>query len=409
MGKRDAKDRGVTDGRSMDRVAEEKGSGGKRSINEKRILKSITNFIKKETVLCAAAVLAAGSMIFVPPDRAYLDYPDYRVLALLFCLMLVIAGLQSIGLFRYLGFRLLGGMRSTRQLGMLLVALCFFSSMLITNDVALITFVPFAIMVLKLAGQEEMMIPVVVLQTVAANLGSMLTPIGNPQNLYLYSAFELDMGSFLWYMLPLALLSAILLGAAVFLRGSIPMAIKVMEEIKAPQRGKLLMYIGLFLICLTCVLRILPWQVMLAVMIFAVLCIDRKLFRSVDYFLLLTFLCFFLFIGNVERIPAVSSALRRWIDGSELNMGIVLSQVISNVPAAILLSGFTENVRPLLYGVNIGGLGTLIASLASVISYRCYGNHEGAQKGAYLKAFTLYNVIFLAVLYGAGVLALRLW
>lgn len=409
MGKRDAKDRGVTDGRSMDRVAEEKGSGGKRSINEKRILKSIISFIKKETVLCAAAVLAAVSMIFVPPDRAYLDYPDYRVLALLFCLMLVIAGLQSIGLFRYLGFRLLGGMRSTRQLGMLLVALCFFSSMLITNDVALITFVPFAIMVLKLAGQEEMMIPVVVLQTVAANLGSMLTPIGNPQNLYLYSAFELDMGSFLWYMLPLALLSAILLGAAVFLRGSIPMDIKVMEEIKAPQRGKLLMYIGLFLICLTCVLRILPWQVMLAVMIFAVLCIDRKLFRSVDYFLLLTFMCFFLFIGNVERIPAVSSALRRWIDGSELNMGIVLSQAISNVPAAILLSGFTENVRPLLYGVNIGGLGTLIASLASVISYRCYGNHEGAQKGAYLKAFTLYNVIFLAVLYGAGVLALRLW
>ena len=367
----------------------------------------LIRFFKKETVLCIAAVLAAVSMFFVPPDKAYLEYPDFRVLALLFCLMLVVAGLQSIGLFRYLGFRLLNGMRSTRQLSLLLVALCFFTSMLITNDVALITFVPFAVMVLKLAGQEGRMIPVVVLQTVAANLGSMLTPIGNPQNLYLYSAFEMDMGSFLWYMLPLALLSMVLLAAAVFLQGTAPLAVGTMEEIKTPQRGKLLAYVGLFLVCLTCVLRLLPWQAMLAILILAVLCIDRKLFGAVDYFLLLTFLCFFLFIGNMERIPAVSSVLREWIQGSELPMGAALSQIISNVPAAILLSGFTENVRPLLYGVNIGGLGTLIASLASVISYRCYGNCEGARKGAYLKTFTLYNVLFLIILYGAALLALR--
>ena len=246
--------------------------------------------------------------------------------------------------------------------------------MIITNDVALITFVPFAVMVLKLADQGELLIPVVVLQTVAANLGSMLTPIGNPQNLYLYSAFDLSMGSFLGIMFPLALLSMVLLGAAVFLRGSKPLTVGDMGEVKAPPKGRLLAYIGLFAVCLGCVVRLLPWQAMLGVLILAVLCIDRKLFWGVDYFLLLTFLCFFLFIGNVERIPAVSSLLRQWIHGSELPVGVVLSQAISNVPAAILLSGFTENVRPLLYGVNIGGLGTLIASLASVISYRCYGN-----------------------------------
>lgn len=376
---------------------------------KKGIGSRMIRFFKKETVLCIAAVLAVGSMLFVPPDRAYLEYPDFRVLALLFCLMLVIAGLQGIGLFRYLGFRLLGGMRSARQLNMLLVMLCFFGSMFITNDVALITFVPFAIMVLKLAGQGELIIPVAVLQTVAANLGSMLTPIGNPQNLYLYSAFDLSMGSFLGYMFPLALLSLILLAAAVFLRGSAPLSAGAMEDVKAPPKGKLLGYMGLFLVCIACVLRLLPWQAMLAILVLAVLFIDRKLFRKVDYFLLLTFLCFFLFIGNVERIPAVSSLLHEWISGSELPMGVMLSQAISNVPAAILLSGFTENVRPLLYGVNIGGLGTLIASLASVISYRCYGNCEDAQKGTYLKVFTLYNVIFLIFLYGAAVLALWLW
>ena len=366
----------------------------------------IASFFKKETVLCLAAAVAGVSMFFVPPDRAYLEYPDFRVLALLFCLMLVVAGLQSVGLFRYLGFRLLGGMRSTRQLSLLLVALCFFSSMIITNDVALITFVPFAVMVLKLADQGELLIPVVVLQTVAANLGSMLTPIGNPQNLYLYSAFDLSMGSFLGIMFPLALLSMVLLGAAVFLRGSKPLTVGDMGEVKAPPKGRLLAYIGLFLVCLGCVVRLLPWQAMLGVLILAVLCIDRKLFWGVDYFLLLTFLCFLLFIGNVERIPAVSSLLRQWIHVSELPVGVVLSQAISNVPAAILLSGFTENVRPLLYGVNIGGLGTLIASLASVISYRCYGNCENAQKGTYLRVFTLYNVIFLILLYGAAALAL---
>ncbi len=366
----------------------------------------IVTFFKKETVLCIAAVLGVGSMCFVPPDSGYLDYLDYRVLALLFSLMLVIAGFQKIGLFRCLGLFSLRKIHNTRQLGLLLVALCFFSSMFITNDVALITFVPFAVMTLAMVGQSQMLIPVVVLQTVAANLGSMLTPIGNPQNLYLYTAFELPMGVFLGYMLPLTLLSLGLLLGAVLLLGSAPLAVEGLERAETPSRKQIIAYVLLFLVCLACVIRLLTWPVMMTVLVLAVLFLDRKLFGKVDYFLLLTFVCFFLFIGNVKRIPAVSELMQELIGGRELAAGVALSQVISNVPAAILLSGFTENVKPLLYGVNIGGLGTLIASLASVISYRLYGNSEGAKKGTYLKSFTVYNVIFLAVLYVAAMVLL---
>lgn len=179
----------------------------------------VVAFMKKETVLCAAAALAVISMFAVPPDQEYGTYLDYRVLALLFCLMLVIAGLQSIGLFRYLGLGLLKKTKNTLQLGFALVALCFFCSMLITNDVALITFVPFAVMALTMAKEQELLIPIVALQTVAANLGSMLTPIGNPQNLYLYTSFDVSMGTFLKYMLPLTLLSLLLLIAAILLLG----------------------------------------------------------------------------------------------------------------------------------------------------------------------------------------------
>lgn len=361
-------------------------------------------FFKKEAVLCIAAILAAFSMLFVHPDREYIEYLDYRVLALLFCLMLVIAGLQSIGLFRYLGLRLLKSTRNTMQLGFALVALCFFSSMFITNDVALITFVPFAIMALTMAGEKKLLIPIVVLQTVAANLGSMLTPVGNPQNLYLYTAFELSMGTFLKYMLPLAFFSLILLAIAIFLLGKRPLTPQDLEEVKLSDRKKMTVYILLFLVCLACVLRWVSWPVMLAILILAVIIVDRRLFRSVDYFLLLTFVCFFLFIGNVGRIPEVSSLMKTLLEGRELPLGAAFSQVISNVPAAILLSGFTENARALLYGVNIGGLGTLIASLASVISYRLYANSPEAHKGSYLKIFTLYNLVFLAALYAAAML-----
>ena len=371
------------------------------------VMKKILAFFQKETVLCIAALLALLSAFFVPPSTEYISYLDFRVLALLFCLMLVVSGLQSIGVFRFLGSSLLKKASDTRQLTLLLVGLCFFTSMFITNDVALITFVPFAIMLLSMAKQETLMIPVIVLQTIAANLGSMLTPIGNPQNLYLYSSFDLTMGEFLGFMFPLTLLSFFLLAAASILLPRKTLKLHTAQDVPAPQRRPLILYLLLFCVCLSCVLRILPWQAMLAILTLCVFFIDRSIFRSVDYFLLLTFVCFFLFIGNMERIPAVSEFLRDIIGGRELLLGTLLSQCISNVPAAILLSGFTDQVRPLLYGVNIGGLGTLIASLASVISFKSYCNEKTARKGSYLKTFTIYNVIFLIILLGACLLLTR--
>lgn len=370
-------------------------------------LTKLVKFFKKETVLCIAALLSVISAFFVPPSAEYLEYMDWRVLALLLGLMLVVAGLQSIGLFRYLGLKLLERIRTTRQLCLLLVGLCFFSAMLITNDVALITFVPFAVMILGLAGQSRLLIPVVVLQTIAANLGSMLTPIGNPQNLYLYSTYSIPMGTFLLDMLPLTLLSMVLLIISVFLLPKAEISVTVPKKPAAPPKGKLILYLVLFLVALSCVIRLLSWPVMLVVLCLGMLIIDRKLFKAVDYFLLLTFMCFFLFIGNIERIPAVSELLQTFIQGRELILSILLSQFISNVPAAILLSGFTDAARPLLYGINIGGLGTLIASLASVISYRAYGESENAAKGTYIKTFTLYSLAFLAVLVAAAVLLLN--
>lgn len=382
-------------------------------------MKQLIQFIKKESVLCAAGLLAVISAFIVPPSAAYLSYPDYRVLALLFGLMLVVSGFQSIGFFRDLGNRLLSRAHCTRELSLLLVFLCFFSAMLITNDVALLTFVPFAVLLLSMAGQQKLLIPVVVLQTIAANLGSMLTPVGNPQNLYLYSAFSLSATEFLSAMLPLTVLAAALLLLCVFLLPNRPLTADSSglpasdasdlppSDRRSPALRKLVLYTLLFAVCLLCVLRLLSWPVMLGILVVTVFFTDRRLFRSVDYLLLLTFVCFFLFIGNMQRIPAVSGLLRSLLSGRELPLGVLFSQCISNVPAAILLSGFTGQAIPLLYGVNVGGLGTLIASLASVISYRLYGNSKEAKKGSYLKAFTLYNLVFLVLLYAAAWFLLR--
>lgn len=362
-------------------------------------MKTLISFIKKEAVLSIATVAALISMLFVHPDKEYSAYIDCRVIALLFCLMLVVAALQSVGLFTALGSRLLKHAKSTRCLTFILVFLCFFCSMFITNDVSLITFVPFAVMLLSTAGQTRLLIPVITLQTIAANLGSMLTPVGNPQNLYLYSAFHIPIQDFLLLMLPLTLMSALLLAAAMLLLKNQPLAAGSQgmdSHIKGHIKPEI--YMALFFVCIACVAHVIDYTLMLIIVAAVIFFCDRSLFKRVDYFLLLTFVCFFVFVGNMERLPAVSAIVNRLITGHELLSGIVLSQFISNVPAAILLSGFTDNYPALLYGVNVGGLGTLIASLASIISYRGYCETTGAQKGRYMLVFTIYNLIFLAIL-----------
>ena len=363
-------------------------------------------FLKNETVLCVSFLLAVLSAFVIKPDMLYLTYPDYRTIALLFCLMIIVAGFQSLGIFRMLGHFLITRAGSIRGLSVVMILLCFFSSMVITNDVTLITFVPFTILVLRMSGRVERILKLVVLETIAANLGSMATPIGNPQNLYLYSISDLTAGEFMQAVLPYAGLSLILLVIVVFVGKDEPLldvSVKDEQEKRAEKKagrvlGQAMPLLILLILCLLVVFRILPYQPVLICVILVILVIKRKLYLSVDYFLLLTFLCFFVFIGNMKRIPQVSEFLVSAVQGRELLAGILTSQIISNVPAAILLSGFSSDYSALLTGVNLGGLGTLIASLASLISFKFFVKEYPDKKVAFLKVFTIWNLLFLLVL-----------
>ncbi len=363
-------------------------------------------YLKREKVLTLSLLLAAVSAFFVPPDRGYLDYIDVRVLALLFCLMLLVKGFQHVGLFDVLIDRLFGSVRSSRRLARMLILLCFFSSMVITNDVALITFVPFAILTLKLRGLQALTIPVVVLQTIAANLGSMATPIGNPQNLYLFSASGMSLGSFLRAVLPVAALSLGLLLAASFAIPDRPVRLAKGHEPADVPRKELRVYAGLFALDLLVVFRVLHWAPALAVTVAGVVLLGKKqLLGRVDYALLFTFVGFFIFVGNLGRIDAVSGWVASVLRGREILVSALFSQALSNVPAAILLSGFTDDYAGLLVGTNVGGLGTLIASMASLISYKLYAAQPEAQVGKYMLAFTAYNLAGLAILLAFSLLA----
>ncbi|MBD5529036.1 MAG: citrate transporter [Lachnospiraceae bacterium] len=372
-------------------------------------MEKIAGFIKKEAVLCIALLLALISTFVILPDREYVGYIDFRTLAILFSLMSVMAGLQKIGLFRRIAQGLLSRVKSCRSLVLIFILLCFFLSMLITNDVALITFVPFTFTVLEMVEEErrrKLILPLVAMETIAANLGSMLTPIGNPQNLYLYGKAGISIGSFVLLMLPYALVALILLaGWGLIQGGGGSQSLRLQsgqEQEGAKEPGMspvpLIVYLALFVLCLLAVARALPWQAALALVLVTVLVMDRKVLVKVDYSLLLTFVGFFVFIGNMGRIPAFRDFLQEVVAGREVYVAIAASQIISNVPAALLLSGFTENYGQLIVGVNLGGLGTLIASMASLISYKHVAREESGRKGAYIGIFTLSNLCFLAVL-----------
>lgn len=360
-------------------------------------MSKVKDFMRRELTLCISFVAAVISCFFVPPDGAYLGYLDLRTLALLYALMVVVAGLRHAGVFTVLAHRLCARAGSVRTMGITLVLLSFFSAMLITNDVALLTFVPFAVVVLGMAHQEKELIWVVVLQTLAANLGSVLTPVGNPQNLYLYSRYHLSMADFFSATLPLWLISlaVVLLLSLRLSRSHVEVFLGEEPEL---DKKSLSLYLLLFALCLAVVLRLIGWYVMLPVLILVLLIFDRRRLKEADFMLLLTFVCFFVFAGNLARVPAVEALLSRLLLGRELLAGALVSQVISNVPAALLLSGFTENGRELLLGVNIGGLGTPIASLASLISLKLYSHSEHSHSGKYLGLFSLVNFALLIAL-----------
>lgn len=372
-------------------------------------MRKITSTIKNNPILCISGLLALISCFFVLPDLQYLDYINVRVLAILFSLMLIVAALGHIGTFDVLTNKLLGKVKTYRGISLLMSLLAFFLSMFLTNDVSLVTLVPFAIMVLAPFGENKKLMFTLIIMTVAANLGSMLTPIGNPQNLYLYDNYKIALPEFLLLMLPYSALSLALIVALTFIliKGSDKLPSLNKTEGKKLSAFKLVIYFALFVLNILTVVGYVHFLISLGVTVVAMLIMDRKTFKKADYNLLVTFVFFFILIGNIGRIDAITGALSGLVSGYPVPAAILSSQIISNVPAAMLLSAFTDDGKSLIIGTNLGGLGTLIASMASLITYRFHASFAKEQKektgekqDSYILNFTIINVIILVILFG---------
>ena len=356
-------------------------------------------FIHDEAVLVISFAAALVTSFFVQPSPEYLTYIDFNVLSVLFCLMLVVSGLRNAGLFNVLGQRMTEGNKKSRLLRLNLILICFFSSMFITNDVALITFVPFSIMVLNITDQKKHIIYVVAMQTVAANLGSMLTPVGNPQNLYIYSYYNVNILEFFKITAPVTAAGLVLIIIFSLLGNNENISITFAQKENISDVKKLKLYIILFVICILTVFHLVDYRVTFLAVLIIVLMTDRSMLKSVDYGLLGTFVNFFIFVGNMGKIDSVSRMISDLIKNKELILSILCSQVLSNVPTAVLLSSFTQNYKALILGTDIGGLGTLIASLASLISYKLYVKTEDARPIKYLAVLTIVNLLLIIALY----------
>lgn len=371
-------------------------------------MKTILDFIKKRIVFCASLLLAVISCFFVTPSKEYLGYIDWNTLSILFALMAAIQGLNSWGIFKSFGSFLCSKCPNTKKLSIALVFMCFFSSMFITNDVALLTFVPFSLVLLTSIDGIPVWIPMytVILQTIAANTGSMLTPVGNPQNLFLYEQSGMALSEFLIVLLPYTLLCGVLL----FLGCLIIPSVKISQNLNTTSQHNrkilnLVIYTALFVLCLLSVARFIPKTITALISLIVFIIFDRETLKKVDYFLLLTFVCFFIFSGNLANIQIIKEFLQQCLNGRECLTSALVSQVVSNVPATLMLYPFTQNLTELLLGVNFGGLGTLIGSLASLISFNIYTQFNTPTSvklpsaGKFLGMFTLLNIIFILLLF----------
>ena len=329
----------------------------------------IFNFFKKEIIFFISLILAIVSCFFVKPSLDYLNYINWETIMLLFIIMLIVEILKNLSVFEILVRKLLKKVRNSRGLVLFLVFTCFFSSIFITNDVSLIIFVPFTLLALKKVDRLDLIIFTVSLETIAANVGCMVLPIGAPHNIVMYTVSHIPFLSFFMLLLPYIIVSVAFLVALSFF---IPK-----EDIDLPAMSKIEIDRSHFL---------------------------KRVFLGVDYFLLLTFIALFILIGNLENIPFFNELFKTWIVGNEVLWGVIASQFISNVPSAILLSGFSTNYEAIIIGINIGGLGTLIASMANLISYKILIREHDEFKMRYLLVFTVLNVILLAILLGTYVL-----
>ena len=360
----------------------------------KKTWQEARSFVRRELVLFLAWVLAVISSLFSPPQLSYIDF---HVLGMLFCLMLVVAGFKKIKLLDYLAVRILTLCGSLREVTAALVGIAFFASMLVTNDVALLTFVPLALTIGHRLHLD--MAKIIIWQTLAANLGSALTPMGNPQNLFIYAHYKMIPLAFLATTGPLVMLALAWLVWLVVSEREQDLKVEL-PVVELGSRQLLYFYIMLFCVCLLAVFRLLDYRAAFLITVLGVAACNRRLFGSVDYSLLLTFCGFFIFIGNISNLSAVMELQRGLMDSAAGTywLGILVSQFVSNVPAAMLLAGFTAQAKALLLGVNVGGLGTLVASMASVISYKLYIEANTTQGRNYLMMFLYYNVMGLVIL-----------
>ena len=354
-------------------------------------------FIKKNIVMTVALVAAAVTSVIIPPDAAYVGYFDLKTLTCLFCVLAVVCALKNIRFFYILAERIIKLCGNARISVLTLVYITFIGSMLIANDMALLTFLPLGYFVLSGAGKHKYMAFTFIMQNIAANLGGMLTPFGNPQNLYLYTKFNIPNLEFMSVMLlPFALSIFLITLCCIFFVKAEPL------EIEAPEKrlpiGRTTVYLLLFALSIAIVFRGIPYWIGLIIIPAVLFFMDKKALAKVDYPLLLTFVFFFIFAGNMARIDAVRGFFAFLLEKNTLVFSALSCQCISNVPSAVLLSQFTDNWQDLLVGVNIGGAGTLIASLASLITYREYAAHYPGDTGRYLKLFSLFNFSFLGIL-----------
>lgn len=352
---------------------------------------SFIEFLKKECVLVIAVTLAILSSFISIPKMSYIDF---NVLILLFNLMVVVAAFKELKVLDSIAIGLLKKCNTYTSISLALVFITFISSMIVTNDVALITFVPLSIVIARKANIN--VLKIVVFQTLAANLGSSFTPMGNPQNLFIYSFYNLSPIDFFKITLPIVVLAVLFLVLLVFKDKKMNLSLDL-EDVKIDNKRDVYLFGGLFLIILLSVFHVIDYKVTFLITIVMVLILNKKLFSQVDYSLLITFIGFFIFVGNISTMDVVKNFMEGILNSPQSTFlaSVLSSQVISNVPATMLLSGFTNHFKELLLGVNIGGMGTLIASLASVISYKIYASEFGNDN--YMKSFTFYNILGLII------------
>lgn len=363
----------------------------------KNLSQHITTFIKHNAVLCTAALFAVITCFAVPPDKEYIGYFDFKTLTCLFCTLAVVCALKNIKFFTILARAIVKKSGTLRSAVITVIFITFFGSMLIANDMALLTFLPLGYYVLNAAKKEQYMAYTFILQNISANLGGMLTPFGNPQNLYLYTKFEIPTLEFVKIMLvPFIVSTVMILICCLFISNEKIVLNEEKCEHFPPVRTAF--YIALFILSITMVFRIIPYEIGLIIIFAGILIADRYALAAVDYSLLGTFVCMFIFAGNMSRIDFVKNIFSSLLEKNTLISSALSCQIISNVPTAVLLSQFTENYTDLLRGVNIGGTGTLIASLASLITFRVYTTRNPDKAGSYIAKFSIINFIFLGIL-----------